>query len=272
VWPLVERAWFRLCLALGKLLRAARYSSVQVVNWDGERTVRKRRSFYAPLLIWLSDPLMRILDTGVRVLPQRQWEERERAMYGRMADASVRIEGGGTLVLPALPGETLAMLLENPLLDASGRTGAIELAVKALAELHRSGFTHGDAMAENVMVDLDGGIARWFDFETVHESNRAMTWRRADDMRALLATSVVRTSAHERAEVIRLMVEVYGDNEVTEQVAHSFASGLRRPLMFHLGQAGLPFRDFKQLARMVRGVQSRSAIMGSTRLARRAGA
>ncbi len=39
------------------------------------------RLFYAPLLVWLGGPLVRLLDTGVRVLPQREWEERERQLY-----------------------------------------------------------------------------------------------------------------------------------------------------------------------------------------------
>jgi hypothetical protein len=26
-------------------------------------------------------------------------------------------------------------------------------------------------MAENVTVDLEAGVARWFDFETIHESS-----------------------------------------------------------------------------------------------------
>ena len=55
------------------------------------------------------------------------------------------------------------------------------------------GFTHGDAMAENVMVDLEAGVAHWFDFETIHDSRRPMAWRRADDVRALLVTCLVRT-------------------------------------------------------------------------------
>ncbi len=128
--------------------------------------MRKHRLFYAPLLVWLGDPLVRILDAGVRVLPQRAWEERERSIYRSVYDVSIRIDVDGTLVLPCLAGETLATLLEDPALEEPVRKRAIESAVVALAEFHRLGFTHGDAMAENVMVDLNAGVARWFDFET----------------------------------------------------------------------------------------------------------
>ena len=44
--------------------------------------------------------------------------------------------------------------------------------------------THADAMAENVLIDLEGGVAHWFDFETVHDTGRPLVWRRADDVRA----------------------------------------------------------------------------------------
>ena len=84
-------------------------------------------------------------------------------------------------------------VLDDPNLEESLRKRAIELAVVALAEFHRLGFTHGDAMAENVLIDLDRGLAHWFDFETVHDSSRPITWRRADDVRALLVTCMVRT-------------------------------------------------------------------------------
>src|SRR5688572_21215666 len=197
---LAERAYFSVSLAVGRLLRAGRYSKARIVQHDGVPAVRKSRSFYAPLLVKLGDSVVRILDTGMRVLPQREWEERERELYHILRGTSIRIEGDGVLVLPRLAGCTLASLLDDPKQQAPVRKMAIELAVVALADFHRRGFTHGDAMAENVMVDLDAGVAHWFDFETVHDPRRPLTWRRADDIRALLATSLVRTARAEWAD------------------------------------------------------------------------
>ncbi len=188
VRELAERAYFVLCRALGRLLRSGRYAKAWIVQQDGELQVRKYRLFYAPLLVWLGGPLVRILDTGVRVLPQRDWEERERRLYRRLRGTSIRIDADGVLVLPCLAGKTLGALLDDPQLEESDRKRAIERAVAALAEFHHLGFTHGDAMAENVMVDLESGVAHWFDFETIHDSTRPMAWRRADDVRALLVT------------------------------------------------------------------------------------
>jgi serine/threonine protein kinase len=248
----VERVCFLLCRAVGRLLRAATYSRVRVVTQAGEIQVRKHRAFYAPLLVRLGDPLVRILDTGVRVLARRDWEERERRLYRILHGASIRIDAGGALVLPYLSGETLATLLEDLELEESVRTRAIELAVVALAEFHRMGFTHGDAMAENVLVDFEAGVAHWFDFETIHDSSRPMSWRRADDLRALLVTCLLRTAREKLADTLRLILDVYGDEEATGLLAASFTSVCRRPLGFHLGQAALSFRYFREIDRLLR--------------------
>jgi tRNA A-37 threonylcarbamoyl transferase component Bud32 len=247
-----ERAYFLLCLALGWLLRSARYSKALIVCQDGERRVRKSRSFFAPLLIRMGGPLLRILDTGVLVLPQREWEERERRVYRSLRRPSVGTDADGTLVLPWLAGETLATLLEDPELEEPLRKKAIERAVVALAELHHLGFTHGDAMAENVLVDVEAGVAHWFDFETVHDSSRPLQWRRADDVRALIVTCLVRSVPERLAETVQLVLDAYADEGVTRVLGASFSAVFRRPLTFHLAQAPLSFECFREIARLLK--------------------
>ena len=249
---LVERTYFAVCLVMGRLLRSGKYSKAQIVRQHGEAQVRKHRLLYAPLLVWLGGPLLKILDTGVRVLPQGEWEEREHRMYRSLHDTSIRVDSDGVLVMPCLDGETLATLLEDPGVAERDRKRATEHAVVALADFHRRGFTHGDAMAENVFVNLGGGVAHWFDFETIHDSTRSMAWRRADDLRALLTTCLVRTSPEKLAETLHLILDVYDDEDVSRLLAKSFASVLRRPLTFHLAQAGLSFQSFGEIVRLLR--------------------
>jgi hypothetical protein len=257
---LASRAYFVLCLAVGRLLRSARYSTARIVDEHGDPStlrepqggVRKYRRFYAPLLVWMGGPLVRLLDTGVRVLPQREWEERECEIYRSVHGTSIRVDAGGVLVLPLLAGRTLAMLLEDPALEDSIRKRAIERATVALSEFHRLGFTHGDAMAENVLVDLEAGVAHWFDFETIHDSRRPMVWRRADDVRALLVTCLVRTVPEKRAETLAFILDVYADEDVARVLATSFTSVWRRSLTFHLAQAGLSFECFREIGRLLR--------------------
>jgi hypothetical protein len=246
------RAYFALCLALGRMLRSARYSTVRIVHQDGQRLVRKHRRFYAPLLIWMSGLLVRVLDAGVRVLPQREWEQRERRIYKSLYGNSIGVDAGGVLVLPYLTERTLATLLEDPDLGESTRKRAIELATIALAEFHRQGLTHADAMAENVLVDLEAGVAHWFDFETIHDASRPLAWRRADDVRALLVSCLLRTVPEKRAETLALILDVYADPEVTRVLVTSFASVWRRSLTLHLLQARLSFQDFVEIRRVLR--------------------
>ena len=249
---LAARAYFGLCLASGRVVRSATYSKVSVVDEGGQPVVRKHRVFYAPLLISMGNLLVRVLDAGVRVLRQRDWEERERRIYGSLRDASIAVDADGMLVLPFLAGDTLATLLEDPELEESSRKRAIEHATVALAEFHRLGFTHADAMAENVLVDLDAGVARWFDFETIHEGSRPLTWRRADDVRALIATCLLRTEAGKRAETLELILDTYANEDVTRALATIFKSVWRRPLTLHLAQAGLSFECFREIGRLLR--------------------
>ena len=265
VRELAERGWFLLSLTLGHLLRAARYSKTRIVSDDGGLHVRKYRRFYAPLLVCLGGPLVRILDTGVRVLPRREWLDRERLIYRSLHGTSVEVDDDGALVLPCLHGKTLATLLEDARLKESDRNTAIRLAVVALAEFHRAGFTHGDAMAENVMVDLETGVAHWFDFETVHDPSRAMAWRRADDVRALLATCLFRTAPDELAGTLGLILDVYADDEVIRSLAVSFASLWQRPLILHLGQAALSFEYFRKIARVLRERPDEQPVGGASR-------
>lgn len=249
---LAERVYFGFSLSLGRVLRAGRYSKVMISREaEGGLQVRKRRLLHAPVLVWLGGGLLRILDTGVRVLSQRDWEANEARQYGDLYGASVRVEGGRTLCLPHLAGTTLASLLEDRTIDDLARTEAIRLAVVALAALHGRGITHGDAMAENVMIDVGSGVARWFDFETAHDPDRPIAWRRADDLRALLATSLLRTPPHEVARILDLIVAHYPDDDVTRFVAARFTTLRQRALVLHLGQAPLAYHSFTEIGRLL---------------------
>ena len=99
---------------------------------------------------------------------------------------------------------------------------------------------------------IEAGVAHWFDFETLHDLRRPLAWRRADDVRALLVTCLVRTVPEELAETLQLILDVYPDEGVTRLLATSFTSVLRRPLTFHLAQAGLSFQCFREIARLLR--------------------
>jgi hypothetical protein len=244
--------WFVICLLAGRLLRGARYAHTEVCSCDGRWAVHKRRRFYAPVLIGLGNPLGRLLGTGVRVLHQRQWAERERGLMAALYEAPVEWENNRSIILPFLPGVTLAALLEDADISATERRRAIVMATIALARLHDSGYTHADAMAENVMVDLHAGAARWFDFETVHDAARPADWCRGDDLRALIATCLLRTNASDRAPVLRDILNTYPCRGPVEYVRAAFATAWQRSLPLHLGQAPLSFHIFRHIGSLLR--------------------
>ncbi len=246
------RAYFTLCSGIGWLLRSAAYASTHVIDADGVRLVRKRRRAYATVLLWLAGPLMTLLETGVRVLPQREWEARERGLYERLGYPAIRVAAGGVIVLPVLPGCTLATLLEDPEIPWPVRRAAMERAAVALASLHRCGVTHGDAAAGNVLVDWPRARARWFDFETVHEACRPASWCRADDVHALLTSCVARVGRTRRAETVALVLDAYADEDVTRVLAAIATPVWRRSLAFHLALAPLPFDAFLEMGRLLR--------------------
>ena len=248
---MIDRAYFSLCRGIAWTLRSARYSRVRT---DERRpgVVLKHRASYAPVLIWMGGLVVRALDTGIRILARREWVERERQIYEALRRGPVQVDRDGTVVLPHLAGETLAALLENLNLDEPSRAKAIERAAVALAEFHRLGFTHADAMAENVLVDLEAGVAHWFDFETVHEPGRSLTWKRADDVRALVGTCLVRTVPEKLNDTLKIIVNAYTDREVMRMLAMSFTSVWRRSLAFHLAQAGFSFERFHEIGRLLR--------------------
>ncbi len=246
---MAERAYFVVCLVVGWLLRSARYTRAPIVHQNANPGVRKRRAFYAPLLIWMGRLVVVVLNTGTRVLAQREWEERERLIYKTLHGTSVEVEADGTIVLPFLPGQTLAAVLDDPDLEESIRKEAIERAVVALVAFHQAGFTHADAMAENVLID--SRAAHWFDFETIHDPSRPMAWRRADDVRALLSTCVLRTVPAKYGDVLRLILNSYGNEDIARVVAGNFTSVWRRSLSLHLAQAALSFQSFRAIGRLL---------------------
>ena len=254
--------------------------------------------------LWVAAPIREVLEGSDR-LPGRRasgtkapvvlraspgldgWSAAQDPGYRRAGPPSARVGGAGAPGLPEPPRffdpdrcrrdarpasasleRRWRRLLEDPELEESVRRNAIEQAVVALAEFHHLGFTHGDAMAENVMVDLEGGVAHWFDFETIHDSSRPLAWRRADDVRALLVTCLVRTGPEKFAETLGLILDVYADlsrrsceagrREVTRLLATSFTAVFRRPLTFHLAQAGLSFHEcFREIERRFLGAGRR---------------
>ena len=172
--------------------------------------------------------------------------------YRSLHGASIRVDADGMLVLPLLAGRTLATLLEDPELDESIRRRAMAHAAIALAEFHRVGFTHGDAMAENVLVDLDAGIAHWFDWETIHDRVARSSGDVQTTCEHCSSPAWSEPSPEKRVETLEFSsLDVYADEDVTRVLATSFTSVWRRSLTLHLLQARLSFQCFCEIGRFL---------------------
>jgi hypothetical protein len=71
-------------------------------------------------------------------------------------------------------------------------------------------------------------------------------------VRAPLVTCPVRTVPEKLAETLQLILAVYADEGVTRALPTGFTAVWRRPLTFHLAQAGLSLRCFREIARLLR--------------------
>ena len=76
-------------------------------------------------------------------------------------------------------------------------------------------------------------------------------------MRALLVTCLVRTVPEKRAETLAFILDVYAEEDVIRVLAESFTSVWRRSLTFHLAQARLSFRYFREIALLPKGAAFR---------------
>ena len=250
--------YYHVAMAIGAAMRNAKYSIVSVEDDGATIKVRKVRAWYAPALIAAHATLMKVLNAGVRVLPNRRWAAHEQYMFARLYNMQVRTGAAGVLVVPRIEGRTLSSLLADEEVADDNRMRALALAVASLAYLHQRGFTHGDAMADNVMVSLAAGIARWFDFENMHDSKRSKTWRQADDLRALVDTVMVRCPVHLRGNALQVIIYGYPDVQVMRQMRSVNRSIWQRALPVHLGQAPLAFVDWHEVATMIEVIAGES--------------
>ncbi len=104
-WPGFPRwpEWLGPCL--GKL----RLHTIEPRQAPGRpAAIAKRRRWFGPLLIGPGNLYLRLLGSGVRVLPGPEWWARERALYRVLHGIELETSARGWLILPRWPGVVLA--------------------------------------------------------------------------------------------------------------------------------------------------------------------
>ncbi len=244
---------YRFRRALGLLMRHVKTCHA-CRQADAGQFIRAR-TWYAAWLIPPGNWYLSWLSTGVSMLPTSLWLDWECRMYAELSPLLAQRAGRRQLLLPRIPGETLAAILSAPTQELSRKIQAVRLAAAALIETHRHNvpwpdgisrpFSHGDATARNVLCDVTGGRATWIDFETLHDPCRTVAWRQADDLRALVWSAAESIGSDAFEALCAAILDVVSDTAVLRELAHVAASG--RPNVYHLAQGTLSLSQHRRL-------------------------
>ncbi|HEY0073373.1 MAG TPA: hypothetical protein VGB77_04665 [Abditibacteriaceae bacterium] len=228
---------------LGRAMYLMKLGRVRRMRWRGQIVWRKRRHFYAPLIVRVGNALSRWLNCGVYGLSQEEWLVWEMTLAPLCGDGQTRRCGRHLLSRP-MPGASLRELLPQKKIDEALRAALIEL-----QRLHKMQVTfpcgtfalwsHGDAHAGNVFYDDGSKRAQWFDFESVHDLRRPSAQRHADDLQTLLFSAAVYLPERNWAQMIGLAREVYVDSEVWREMDNNLRCLEKFPDIVHLGHVHL---------------------------------
>jgi hypothetical protein len=236
-----------LCRRLGHALSGLVLNDVRLIERAGRARARKRRRWYAPLLILGGRLYVRLARAHVYALSERPWQAREIQLYRALYGETVFVDDERWLDVPRR-GEALSLYLQRPDVSSTAARRAIVSATAELFRLHavvvRDGsearpFSHGDAGAGNVAYDAARGCSTWFDFEMVHPPGLPRVWRQADDLRALLFSALARVSVPERAETAAALVAAYPDMDVLAALQTRLAGEALDFDTYHLAQVRL---------------------------------
>ncbi len=262
-WP----AW------LGPLLGKLRLHAIEPRQAPGRPpTIAKRRRWFGPLLIGPGNLYLRLLGSGVRILPGAEWRARERVMHRALHGIELETGPRGWLILPRWPGVVLADHARIPFDAAPDRLRGLGAASRALRDLHRvelrradggcERLSHGDATLRNVLFDPGTGEARWFDFDTAHDPGLAPAWRHGDDLRALVYSAVESFADVPVAVLLRTVQDAYADPGPWEQLRDRLARGALHRSPMHLAQACPPDGRRRELeSLLLRGARRCGSLM-----------
>jgi hypothetical protein len=236
----------------GRLIANPRLNMVSAYHTPTATIYRKRRYWYAAALIGIA----RLQPARFRVLGTAAWQVWEPAVYQQLYQQTVTVTNDGALLVPAMPGQTVAAMLAQPI-DPEHALAAVAAAIRALAQLHQysivlsdgrcARLSHGDATIANVTYDAASDTAFWFDFETVHNPAWPHPWCCADDLRALLCSAIARLGSEHIVAVTKLIGREYPDRQIQQLLREVLLQLRQQPDAWHLAQTQLPYQLHQEL-------------------------
>lgn len=217
---------------LGVMLSMIRLHRIEFVSIDGVEAVRKRRRLFAHLIISPGNLFLRITGSPMIVLPLSRWLEWEQVIEtstqrNLVLSVSTDPIGKGTSLLSRrVSGISLRQVLADSDSSPQQKFNAIRWALASLRLLHqnvadwghgiRQSISHGDATANNVIVDLNKGAACWIDFDTRHQPNVSEADRRTDDLRSLIYSAAVSLPSSCFPELADILVAAQFDDATVQ--------------------------------------------------------
>jgi hypothetical protein len=212
---------------LALMLSMIRLHRVDFVSIDGVEFVRKRRRRFAHLIIPVGNLFLKISGSPIIVLPLTLWLEWEHAVEASTRRTLVSTDpfaNGTGLWCRHVPGTSLRQLLAASDCSSNQKSDAIRWSLASLRMLHenvahwgygvRQSISHGDATANNVIVDVNKRTACWIDFDTRHQPHVSEADRRADDLRALIYSSAVYLPASRFPELADILIAAQFDDAI----------------------------------------------------------
>ena len=212
---------------------------------DGRSLVRKRRSWFAGLLIFPGNVVFWFRRVPLRVLYNGQWLRWERTL--KLALRNESIPAGTELLCETIPGQPLSQCLCDRQVESVGRLKLLTVATVALKNLHKEtvllpGFerpiilSHGDAAISNVLYCDQTEQAEWFDFDLRHDFRMDADQRHADDLRSLIFSAGVFCPAEELESIVSMVKHEYRCDRVWAALQSQLVSRWFWFDLFHLSQ------------------------------------
>ena len=212
---------------------------------DGTSLVRKRRSWFAWLLIFPGNIVFRFRRVPLRVLYNGQWLRWEQTL--KLALRNESISADTELLCETIPGHPLSECLCGRQVEPADRLARLKIATGALKKLHEKtvlppGFeqpivlSHSDAAVSNVLYCDQNEQAEWFDFDLQHDLRVEAGQRHADDLRSLIFSAGVFCPAGELESVVSMVKHEYGCDRVWAALRSQLVSRWFWFDLFHLSQ------------------------------------
>ncbi len=251
----------------GRILACGRLHRVRRVRVDDTALMLKSRRLGSGIAIRVGNIYLRRQRSNVEVLVDDEWLRWELAVESATSHEIVfqthpsPYEKFGGLVSRVCSGRPLQNILIDRASSLDEQFAAIRWAMAALDQLHQhqadwgnglhQSISHGDATANNVIIDSRTQSASWIDFDTRHHRQLPTADRRADDLRALIYSVASHLPQSHYPRLAQEFSAQRPEATVVNRFRCHLESDWRRLNTFQLAQAPLSWKNSAALSHVL---------------------